>query len=30
MVKDFKTFIDGTGTKSATGNIHYLRTMLRE
>ena len=26
--KDFKTATDGTGTKSATGKIHFLRTKL--
>ena len=28
MMKDFKTVIDGTGTTSATGNIHFMRTMF--
>ena len=30
MMKDFKIVTDRTGTTSATKNIHFLRTMLRE
>ena len=29
MMKDFKTETDGTGTTSATGNIQFLRIVLR-
>ena len=29
MIKDFNTATDGMGTTSATGEIQFLRTMLR-
>ena len=30
IVKDFNTATGGTGTMSATGKIHFLRTLLRK